>query len=102
VWSATSVSVLLAGVALVLVFPPVGVFWSLVWLLLLMFGIEAAARARLIRFVATIAATGLTAIGVWGLALVVLQDWRIGVAAALVITALALLVGNVRAWLAGR
>jgi hypothetical protein len=102
IWSATSVSVLLAGVALVLVFPPVGVFWSLVWLLLLMFGIEAAARARLIRFFGTIAATGLAAIGVWGLVLVVLQDWRIGVAAVLALTALALLVGNVRAWLAGR
>jgi hypothetical protein len=102
IWSAASVSVMLAGVALVVMSPPVGVLWSFAGLMALMLAIEAAARGRLVRFTATMGAAGAVLSAVLGVVEVVVRNWRAGAAAVLIFAACTLLVGNLRAWMTTR
>ncbi|WP_344619455.1 hypothetical protein [Dactylosporangium salmoneum] len=102
IWSAASVSVMLAGVALVVISPPIGLLWSFAGLMALMLAIEAAARGRLVRFAATMAAVGAAVFAVLGAVEVVVRNWRAGAAAVLILAACVLLVGNLRAWLTTR
>ncbi|MEV8514361.1 hypothetical protein [Dactylosporangium sp. NPDC051484] len=102
IWSAASVSVMLAGVALVVISPPIGVLWSFAALMVLMLGIESAARGRLVRFTATMAAAGATVFAVLGVVEVVVRNWRAGAAAMLILASCVLLVGNLRAWMTTR
>lgn len=102
VWSAVSASVMLAGVALVVVSPPIGVFWSSTGLMIIMLAVEAAARARLARFIATLAVTIAAVFAIWGAVEVAARNWRAGVAAVLILASSALLIGNLRGWLSAR
>jgi hypothetical protein len=102
IWSGASVSVMLAGVALVVVSPPIGVLWSLAALMVVLLAIEAAARARLARFAATTAVTGVAVLVVLGAVEVVVHNWRAGAAAVLILASCVLLVGNLRAWMTTR
>ncbi|GAA4243566.1 hypothetical protein GCM10022255_003170 [Dactylosporangium darangshiense] len=102
IWSAASVSVMLAGVALVVISPPIGVLWSFAGLMALMLAIEAAARGRLVRFAATMAVAGAVVFAVLGAVEVVVRNWRAGAAAVLILASCVLLVGNLRAWMTTR
>jgi hypothetical protein len=72
--------------------PPLAFLTSLVLFVVLFLGIEAAARARLLSFLVGLALTALTL----ALAAVLLQNWRVVLAALLGLVALVLLVVNVR------
>ncbi|WP_433605424.1 hypothetical protein ACQP2P_27285 [Dactylosporangium sp. CA-139114] len=102
IWSAASVSVMLAGIALVVISPPVGVLWSSAGLIALMLAIEAAARGRLVRFTATMGAAGAVVFAVLGAVEVVVRNWRAGAAAVLILASCALLVANLRTWMINR
>ncbi|GAA3290735.1 hypothetical protein GCM10020218_062060 [Dactylosporangium vinaceum] len=102
IWSAASVSILLAGTALVVISPPVGLLWSSAGLITIMLAIEAAARGRLVRFTATMAAVGVIVFAVLSAVEVVVRNWRAGAAAVLILAAGALLVANLRTWMTNR
>jgi len=96
VWGALSTPLLVGTIVVLLLGPPLAFLTSLVLLVVLFLGIEAAARARLLSFLVGLALTALT----FGLAAVLvtglLQNWRVVLAALLGVVALLLLVVNLR------
>ncbi|MEV4510657.1 hypothetical protein AB0K00_17015, partial [Dactylosporangium sp. NPDC049525] len=101
-WSAASASVVLGGAALIVLKPPLGVFWSVVALLAVLVAVEAAARSRLLRLLRRGIMTAAVLIAGWALVESVTRHWRVAVAALLAVGAIALWIANLRAWLARR
>ncbi|MEV0127839.1 hypothetical protein AB0H83_05150 [Dactylosporangium sp. NPDC050688] len=101
-WSAVSASVVLGGAALIVLNPPLGVFWSVVALLALLVAVEAAARARLLRLLRLGVMAAVVLLTGWTLVETAAQHWRVTVAALLAAGAVALWVANLRAWLTRR
>lgn len=101
-WSAVSASVVLGGAALIVLNPPLGVFWSVVALLAVLVAVEAAARARLLRLLRLGVMAAVVLLTGWTLVETAALHWRVTVAALLATGAVALWVANVRAWLARR
>ena len=97
-WSTVSVSVLLLGAAAVIFFDYDNRFHGLVWLALVMVGIEAALNGRIKGFLATV----FTLLLIVGVGWLVLDNSRVGIALLLVIQAVALLSSNLTNWLRSR
>jgi hypothetical protein len=96
VWSTVSASVLLVGLALIVVDNRGDVVPALVFLAVLMLCVEAFARGHLLRFVGgLLAVAGLAAV-IWTAAQAAIGNWRWAVAAVLVLSAVVLLLANVR------
>ncbi len=101
-WSGLSASILLAGVAVVIL----GHFGALLpafgGLALAMLCIEAFARRHLWQFVAGLVAAAVVAFAALLAALAVIGNWRIAVAVVLIAAAVALLLGNIRGFFVRR
>jgi hypothetical protein len=92
----------LGGAALIVLNPPLGVFWSVVALLAMLVAVEAAARSRLLRLLRRGVMTTVVLLAGWALVETVVLHWRVAVAALLATGAVALWIANLRAWLARR
>ncbi|MDG6101721.1 hypothetical protein Daura_38330 [Dactylosporangium aurantiacum] len=101
-WSAVSASVVLGGAALIVLNPPLGVFWSAVALLGVLVAVEAVARGRLLRLLRWCVMAAVVLLTAWTLVEAAARHWRVTVAALLAVGAVALWVANLRAWLARR
>ncbi len=95
-WGAVSTPLLVLTVVVLLLGPPLAFLTSLVLVIVLFLGVEAAARGRLIAFLAGLLATAVTATLGVVLVLALLQSWRVVLAALLLLLAGVLLVVNVR------
>jgi hypothetical protein len=95
IWAALSTPLLIVTVVVLLLGPPLAFLTSLTLVVLLLFGVEAAARGRLLRFFVGLVLLGLTVAVVGALAIGLVQNWRIVLAVLLSLLALVLLVGNV-------
>lgn len=95
-WSAVSTSFLLAIVVVTLIAPG----WKVATIgfesILLLFAIEALARRQLVRFVVLILVVAVAASIALTVGVALVRDWRVVVAVPVALTALALLVINVR------
>jgi hypothetical protein len=96
VWSAVSASVLLAGLAVVIL----GHFGALPaafgGLAVVMLSVEAFARGHLWQFVAGLAVAAVLGAAAWLTAQAVIGNWRLAVAVLLILAAVALLLANIR------
>jgi hypothetical protein len=96
VWSAVSASVLLAGLAVVIL----GHFGALPLafggLAVVMLSVEAFARGHLSQFVAGLVVAAVGGAAAWLAAQAVIGNWRLAVAVILILAAVALLLANVR------
>jgi hypothetical protein len=96
VWSAVSASILLAGLAVVIL----GHFGRLLpafgGLALAMLCVEAFARGHLWQFVTGLVGAGAVGAAAWLAGEAIVGNWRLAAAAVLILTALALLLANVR------
>jgi hypothetical protein len=96
VWSSVSASALLVGLAVVILDSSWGLLPTLAGLALVMLGVEAFARGHLARFVAGILAASVGVAAVWLATQAALGNWRVAVAALLVLAAVVLLLANIR------
>jgi hypothetical protein len=95
-WSAVSASFLLAGIAVIVLGHGGALFPALGGLTVLMLCAEAFARGHLLQFVAgLLAAIGLVALA-WAAIAAAVSNWRLAVAALLILAALVLLLVNTR------
>jgi hypothetical protein len=96
VWSAVSASILLAGLAVVIL----GHFGALLpafgGLALIMLCVEAFARGHLGQFVGGLLGVAVVGAAVWLATEAVIGNWRLAAAAALILAAVALLLANIR------
>jgi len=96
IWSGISASILLAGLALVIL----GHFGALVpavgGLAVVMLCAEAFARGQLVRFVAGLIVLAVAAAAVWLATLAALGHWRWAIAIVLIVAAAALLLASIR------
>lgn len=94
-WAALSTPLLIVTVVVLLLGPPLAFLTSLTLVVLLLFGVEAAARGRLLRFFVGLALLGVTVVVVAGLVIGLVQNWRIVLAVLLSLLAVVLAVVNV-------
>ncbi|HEY4464021.1 MAG TPA: hypothetical protein VGN41_15255 [Streptosporangiaceae bacterium] len=95
-WSTISASVLMAGLAVIILGQGGPVLDALIFLTLVMLSVEAFARRHLARFVGGLLAIVVVASLVWVAIATAIGNWREAIAALLALAALVLLVANVR------
>jgi hypothetical protein len=95
-WSAISASVLLAGLAVIVLGQGGALLDALAALTLIMLSVEAFARRHLARFAGGLLAAAVVAAVVWAAIVTAIGNWREAVAALLGLAALVLLVANIR------
>ena len=96
VWSAVSASFLLAGLAAVILGHFGGLLSAFGGLAVVMLCVEAFARGHLWRFVAGLAAVAIVVAAAWLAAYAAVGNWRLALAALLILAALVLLGANIR------
>ena len=96
IWSGVSASLLLAGFAVIILGVGGALLPTLTGLAVVMLCAEAFARGYLVQFVAGVLAAVVVGAVVWVLTLAALGNWRVAVAALLVLAALVLLLINIR------
>ena len=101
-WSATSASFLLAGLAVIVLGRAGALLPALAGLAFVMLCVEAFARGHLVQFVAGLLAVAFVVALAWAVAVAALGNWREVVAAVLALSALVLLVTNVRDFFVSR
>jgi hypothetical protein len=95
-WSTISASVLLAGLAVIVLGSGGPLLDALASLALIMLGMEAFARRHLARFVGGLVAVAVVVFVAWAIIVAAIGNWREAVAALLALAALVLLAANIR------
>ncbi len=95
-WSAVSASFLLAGLAVIVLGQGGALLPALGGLTFVMLCVEAFARGHLVQFVAGLFAVAFVVAVAWAATLAALGNWRVVLAAVLALSALVLLVANIR------
>jgi hypothetical protein len=101
-WSAASVSLLLAGLAVIVAGHAGALLPALGGLAVFMLGAEAFARRHLLRFAAGLVAAITAGVLAWVAVLAALSNWRPVVAGLLILAAVILLLANIRDFFAKR
>ncbi len=96
VWSAVSASILLAGLAVVVLGHLGALLPAIGSLALVMLCAEAFARRHLAQFLAGLLAIAVAGAAAWLIAEAVIGNWRLTVAVVLIVAAVALLLANIR------
>jgi hypothetical protein len=95
-WSTISASVLMAGLAVIVLGQGGPILDALIFLTLVMLSVEAFARRHLARFVGGLLAIVIVVSLVWAAIVTAIGNWREAIAALLALAALVLLVANIR------
>jgi hypothetical protein len=96
VWSAVSASVLLAGLAVIILGHVGALLPAFAGLAVVMLSVEAFARGHLWQFLAGLAAAVVLGVAAWLITQAVIGNWRLAVAVLLILAAVAVLLANVR------
>ena len=96
VWSAASVSILLAALGILLLFDTTGLLWPIIWIAFAMLVIEAILRRRLASLMMALLIAGLIWLGLWAAWSLFTGNLRMGFGIALLLAAVWMAVQTAR------